>query len=59
MSDHDDRSDREAEHPDVLEELSDTAQRFLTDPDLDAANERDLPDDATGEEVPQDGDPGR
>jgi hypothetical protein len=58
MSDPDDRPDPD-EQPAVLDALSDTAQRFLNDPETDAAEGRDLPDDETGEEVPQDGDPGR
>jgi hypothetical protein len=53
----DDRLDQDT--PDVLDTLSETAQRFLQDPDMDAARGSDLPDDASGEEPPQDGDPGR
>jgi hypothetical protein len=45
--------------PGILNTLSETAQRFLSDPENDAAAGRDLPDDASGEEPPQDGDPGR
>jgi hypothetical protein len=64
MSDHENQEPAAdagaADHqPDVLDTLSETAQRFLGDSDLDAAEGRDLPDDETGEEVPQDGDPGR
>jgi hypothetical protein len=51
------RLDRET--PDALDNLSATAQRFLRDPDMDAVSGADLPDDATGEEPPQDGDPAR
>jgi hypothetical protein len=47
------------ETPDALDTLSETAQRFLQDPDMDAVRGSDLPDDASGEEPPQDGDPGR
>jgi hypothetical protein len=47
------------DQPDVLGTLSETAQRFIDDPDIDTAQGRDLPDDASGEEPPQDGDPAR
>jgi hypothetical protein len=47
------------EEPVTLEVLSDTASRFLADPEAEAADEDDLPDDRSGVEVPQDGDPGR
>ena len=47
------------EEPVTLEVLSDTASRFLADPEADAIDEDDLPDDRSGVEVPQDGDPGR
>jgi hypothetical protein len=47
------------ETPSALNTLSETAQKFLDDPETVAASNRDLPDDATGEEPPQDGDPAR
>jgi hypothetical protein len=47
------------DEPTILNTLSDTAQRFLDDPEVDVATGRDLPDDASGEEPPQDGDPAR
>lgn len=47
------------ETPDALNTLSETARQFLNDPDMDAVRGSDLPDDASGEEPPQDGDPGR
>jgi len=60
MSDDDERdggefgeTEADREMPSAIEHLSETAQRFLTDP------EEDAPDDASGVEVPQDGDPGR
>jgi len=49
----------DGDEPGVLNTLSETAQRFLGDSDTDAAAGRDLSDDASGEEPPQDGDPGR
>jgi len=49
----------DGEQPGVLNTLSETAQKFLDDPQVDAATGGDLPDDASGEEPPQDGDPGR
>lgn len=47
------------ETPDALNTLSETAQRFLRDPEIDVVTGADLPDDATGDQPPQDGDPGR
>jgi hypothetical protein len=54
-----DRQEIDGEQPGVLNTLSETAQKFLDDPGTDAAAGRDLPDDASGEEPPQDGDPAR
>ena len=47
------------EQPGILNTLSETAQRFLGDSETGVAAGRDLPDDASGEEPPQDGDPAR
>lgn len=41
------------------ETLGKMVRNFIPDPDADAAAGRDTADDASGEEVPQDGDPGR
>ena len=56
MVDNDPVADDE---PSIMNTLSETAQRFLDDPEVDVATGRDLPDDASGEEPPQDGDPAR
>lgn len=57
-SDHG-REDDPLEEQSVLGTLSDAARTVFDDPDADASAEEDLPDDRTGVEVPQDGDPGR
>lgn len=44
--------------PTVAGVLGNTIRGFAPDADVDAAG-RDLDDDASGDEVPQDGDPGR
>ena len=49
----------EQDEPTLMGTLGRTVRGFIPDPDADAAMGRDTPDDATGEEVPQDGDPGR
>ena len=49
------RLDKEV--PSALDTLSSTARKFLDDPEVDLTVE--VPDDATGEEPPQDGDPTR
>jgi hypothetical protein len=54
-----DQSYIDGEQPGVLNTLSETAQKFLGDPETDAAVSADLPDDASGEEPAQDGDPTR
>ena len=45
--------------PSMPETLGKMVRNFIPDPDADAAAGRDTADDASGEEVPQDGDPGR
>ena len=48
-------TEADREMPSAIEHLSGTAERFLNDPEEDAVGD----DDASGVEVPQDGDPGR
>jgi len=49
----------EQDEPNLTSALGNTIRGFLPDPDADAAAGRDVADDASGDEVPQDGDPGR